>query len=275
MKKYSLGVIGCGNMAQSILRALTDDTVIYLLRANGYKLSVSVSDTDTKKLDCVRSPKIKTFTDNSELVSQADVVIFAVKPQVAEAAVDGIDFGNKIVMSIMAGVTLKRLKTLVGGSERLKLVRIMPNLNARVGCSVNAYCQFGLDDGEEDFVINILGAFGQYYKVSECMMNSITALTGSGPAFAFMFIDAFIKKGIACGFDAATAKQLALDTLSGSIENVRGFEGDISDLIDSVCSKGGTTVEGVNRLRESNFADIVSAAIDASEQRSKELEKSL
>ncbi len=274
MKRYSLGVIGCGNMAKAILRALNSETVIYLMKQNGIRISLSVSDTDAEKFIDLNCREITTYTDNALLVEASDIVLLAVKPQAAQAALNGIDFSGKLVMSIMAGVTLKRLKSLMT-TPADRLVRIMPNLNARYGCSVNAYCGEGLNDSDEEVVLNILGAFGRAYKVDECFMNSITGISGSGPAFAFMFIDAFIQKAISCGFKADVSKELVLDTIYGCLENVRNYEGNIGELIDSVCSKGGTTIEGVNHLKANNFEDLVKQAITKSEKRSEELEKDI
>ncbi len=274
MKRYSLGIIGCGNMAKAILRALVSETVVYLMKQNGIRISLSVSDTDNEKFDDIDCRRITTYTDNSELVAASDIVLLAVKPQAAQTALDGIDFGDKIVMSIMAGVNLKRLKSMISGAVN-KFVRVMPNLNARYGCSVNAYCCDGLSEEEEEVVLNILGAFGRAYKVDECFMNSVTGISGSGPAFCFMFIDAFIQKAVSCGFGREVSKELVLDTLYGCLENVRNYDGDISELVDSVCSKGGTTIEGVNYLKKADFENAVKQAITKSEKRSEELEKNI
>lgn len=275
MKKCSFGIIGCGNMAQAIIRALTMDMTKHFMRTDGLKLSLAVSDTDIEKLDEVKSSDVATFTDNRELISKSDFILIAVKPQVACEAMRDIDFtADKVVMSIMAGVTLEKLRKLTGGATG-KLVRIMPNLNAKVGYSVNAFCHEGLSADEEFIVTKILGSFGEYYRVREDMMNAVTGICGSGPAFAFMFIDAFIKKGIECGFSEEAAKALALDTVLGCVENVRNYEGDIASLVGSVCSKGGTTIEGVNHLKECGFEESVKEAIDCAIRRSEEMEKSL
>lgn len=274
MKKYNLGIIGCGNMSQAILKALSSDAVSYLLKRNGIRLCVRVSDRDTNKLDAIRGKNIETLSDNADLVSLSDYVLLAIKPQIAQDALKGLDFSNKVVMSIMAGVNLARLKDLTGGATE-KLVRIMPNLNAKTGQSVNAYCCKGIDEDEEEIVINILGSFGKYYKVNENKMNSITGISGSGPAFVFMFINAFIEKAISCGFNPETAKDMVLQTIQGCVETVRFESGNLSKLVESVCSKGGTTIEGVNFLREVNFEASVREAISRAEKRSEELESSL
>lgn len=274
MKKYNLGIIGCGNMSSAIIRAITGDAVSYLLKQNGIKFDVFVSDADKAKLDAIRTAKIATFADNAELVAVSNIIILAVKPQAAAEALKGIDFSGKIVISIMAGTNLKALKALLGGSTD-KIVRVMPNLNAKVCQSVNAYCCSGLNEEEEETVVNILGSFGQYFKVHESKMNAITGISGSGPAFVFMFINSFIEKAVDYGFDRQTAKEIALQTICGCAETIRYNEGSISDLVASVCSKGGTTIEGVKYLREKDFENTVKEAIMKSEKRSEELESGL
>ncbi len=274
MKKCVLGIIGCGNMAKAILRSLSSDVFKHAMRANGIKFSVAVSDCDVNKLDEVREYVSETFTDNAELVSCSDYIISAVKPQTAESVLKDLDFENKVFISIMAGITIRRLKSFTGNTTD-KIVRVMPNLNAKVGYSVNCYCVDGLSDEEEKNVEYILGSFGEYYKIRESMMNSVTGLCGSGPAFVFMFADAFVKKGIECGFSADAARELAFATILGSMENIRAFDGEISSLAESVCSKAGTTIEGVNYLKEMNFEDTVKEAIDRAVKRSEALEKSI
>ena len=271
MKKFNLGIIGCGNMASAIIRALTADTTKHFMRTNGIRLFVSVSDPDMEKLDAVRSSDVKTYTDNRELVNSSDIVLLAVKPQIAENVMNGLEFGGKIVMSIMAGVTLSRLKEYTHGACE-KLVRVMPNLNAKIGYSVNAYCYEGLTDDEHELIVAVLSRFGEYYKVREDMMSAVTGISGSGPAFVFMFIDAFIKKGIECGFTPEAAKELVLATMLGCVENVRAYDSDLATLVDSVCSKGGTTIEGVDHLKSCAFEDTVKEAIDRAIKRSVELE---
>lgn len=274
MKKCVLGIIGCGNMSKAIIRSVTSDAFKQAMRTNGIKFSVAVSDCEISKLDEIREYASDTFTDNSDLVACSDYIISAVKPQAAESALKGLNFESKVAMSVMAGITLERFKDFIGNTTE-KVVRIMPNLNAKIGYSVNCYCHEGLEDEEERTVEYILSAFGEYYKIRESMMNSVTGLCGSGPAFVFMFADAFVKKGVECGFSIEAARELAFATILGSVENVRAFDGHITDLVASVCSKAGTTIEGVEYLKTSKFEDIVKEAIDRAIKRSEVLERSL
>lgn len=266
MKKYQLGFIGCGNMAQAIIRSLLSPVAKDAFKGGGIRLTVAASDLDAEKVAAVDAVY---YADKQDLCRESDILFLAVKPQAAEAALAGLDFMGKPVFSIMAGVNIAQLKALTGSN---KVVRIMPNLNARIANSYNAYCAEGLSDDEAALIPYILGAFGEYACVEEKQMNAITGVTGSGPAFVFMFIQAFCTAAERQGFDAATAKRMALATVIGSAYNIEASEDAINDMVDAVCSKGGTTIQGVDYLRNAQFEDTVVEAIERAIRRAAEME---
>lgn len=270
MKKYKIGFIGCGNMAQAIIKSLTSDTVVSILKDNGLRFEIRAADTAGVKLDAFPSGTVAACASNGELVEGSDIVFLSIKPQTAAEALQGLSLKEKIVISIMAGVNLGRLSALTGAR---RLVRVMPNLNARIGSSFNAYCPQGLDGEEEDVVVNILSAFGETARVREDQMNAITGITGSGPAYVFLFIKAFMDTAIKAGFDRAAAKKMALAAVVGSAYNVESCDYDPGDMVDAVCSKGGTTIEGVSFLKEKAFTETVEEAIERAIRRSEEMEK--
>lgn len=262
MKKYTLAVLGCGNMAQAIIRAVSRNAAL------DPPPRIIVSDIDPQKLDETEPSVIKT-TDNAFAVREADYVLLAVKPQVAEDLLRPLDLTNKVVLSIMAGTSIDTLQRLTGSR---KIVRIMPNLNARIALSYNAYDSRGLSPKEQADVLGILASFGEAANIDESMLDAVTGLTGSSPAFVFMLIKAFAEKGVALGFPPDTARQMALSAVIGSAELVKSQpKADISKLIDSVCSKGGTTIEGVRYLQSKDFEPTVQTAIEKAVIRAKEL----
>ncbi|MCI8412717.1 MAG: pyrroline-5-carboxylate reductase [Clostridia bacterium] len=269
MKKYTLSVIGCGNMAQAILRALYGEKAQADLRKRDIGLEITVSDPDSRKLDMLPFPARKTI-DNSEAVNNADYVLLSVKPQIAPEALKELQLRNKTILSIMAGVTVQTLCKWTGSE---KIVRIMPNLNARVCLSYNAYTCTGLSAEQEEFVRILLRSFGVAARISENRFDAITGLTGSAPAFVFMFIQALIDEGIAQGFDTATAREMALSVIMGSTETARISAANLGELIESVCSKGGTTIEGVKHLHATEFEENIRTAVKKSIERAKELGK--
>lgn len=271
MKKYNVGFIGYGNMARAIVAALKNPVSAKLLKDSGYKLNIAVSDYDSEKLKDVPEG-VKATSDNKELVKACDLIVLAVKPQNATQAVMGLDFTGKTVMSIMASVTLKALSELTNGKTN-KLVRVMPNLNARVASAYSAFCAEGLDRQEYGLIKAILSTFGEEEEIKEEQMNAATGLSGSGPAFVFKFINALAEGGVENGLDKAVAMKMALATVIGSAYLVESGAGgtDISELVKSVCSKGGTTIEGVNHLDANNFEKTVAEAVTKAVKRAEEM----
>lgn len=273
MKKYTIGFIGFGNMAQAITSALVSDVSGALLKDAGIKMDVVVSDPDTAKLN-MASERIVAVNDNCKLVSASDVIFIAVKPQVAREALKGLDFTNKLVVSIMASISLKLLAELTGGTAN-KLVRVMPNLNANVGAAFSTYCSRGLSIDEKLLVKALLSTFGEAQELDEELMNTSTGICGSGPAFVFKFINAFYDNGVKNGLSKSVAFKMALSTVIGSAYLVesKGEDVDIDHLVASVCSKGGTTIEGVNFLNANDFETVVETAIDKAIARAGEMSR--
>lgn len=278
MKKYKIGFIGYGNMAQSIVKSLANKDVIKslppLIRC---KFDLCVSDPDDAKLMC--APKgVTTTKSNNELVAKSDYVVIAVKPQSAEKALSGLDFTGKVVLSIMAGTSVKKLEKLTKSN---KIVRVMPNLNARIGQAASAYCTSGVSAEEERVALAILLSFGSASRVEEDQMDAFTGLCGSGPAFVFKFISAYVQNAIENGFSRSDAVEMAISTIAGSVNlishTLSKADDDplliIKELVTAVCSKGGTTIEGVNYLDENEFEGIVVGAIAKATARAKEMTK--
>ena len=267
--KIRLTVIGCGNMARAIIDGLTSPASKAVLKANGDVFDITVTDLHEKKLVPMRE-KCRVSIDNAAAVKDSDYVLIAVKPQQFESAVCNLSLAGKVVISIMAGVTLEKLRTVTGAG---KLVRVMPNLNARVSESMSAYCSVGLSGEEERVVLEILGSFGRFMRIDESKMDAFTGIAGSGPAFIFMAIKAFYDEAISRGFSPELAKELTVQTFVGSALTAERHDGDFDSLVDSVCSPGGTTIEGVNYLNDNRYIDTIRAAIDRAVKRSEEMSK--
>ncbi len=256
MKKIKLGFIGYGNMAKAIVKAVERDIID--------KFEICIYD----PLYCETNDKILVAKSNQQLVSFADFVVLAIKPQVANEVLRDVRFNDNTIISIMAGVTIDRLIKLTGAN---KIVRVMPNLNARVGKSFNAYATYGIDEKLESEVVALLSSFGTPCKVTEDKLNAITGLTGSSPAFVFMFIKAIYDVALTQGFSEETARTMAISTVLGSAETVKSCDVPLDELIKSVCSKGGTTIEGVNHLINQGFEELISQAVNKAIKRAEEL----
>ncbi|MDR2201901.1 MAG: pyrroline-5-carboxylate reductase [Clostridiales bacterium] len=269
MKKsnYNIGFIGGGNMAGAIVGALGKK-----------KTRLTVSDPDADKLKAFGNGCV-TAADNAVAVANSDVIFLCVKPQAAGAALQGLDFSGKTVVSIMAGVTIDKLAALTGAQ---KIVRVMPNLNANLNLSFNAYCARGLTDEELASVAELLTEFGTAARVDEQKMDAVTGISGSGPAFVFKFFEGFLRECERNNFALDSALDMCLSVISGSAANIsskigkacpdyKTAFGTIESAVNSVCSKGGTTIEGVKFLDENNFTATVSGAVKRAVDRAKEL----
>lgn len=270
-KRLNVGFIGFGNMAGAIAAALNSPVSRAAVKAAGYKLFLAAYDPDEEKVKAAPDGTLAVpFAKN--LVEICDAVFVAVKPQAAKTALDGLDFSGKTLISIMAGVSLKTLLSLTNGTAT-KAVRVMPNMNARVGASYTVYCARNLSGDEERLIEVLLGTFGEVRCIEEQLMSASTGLCGSGPAFVFSFIDALIEAGKESGLDAMTAREAALQTVIGSAYYFESENRPAKTLIEAVCSKGGTTIEGIKHLDESDFTGIVKGAVSRSAKRAKELEE--
>ncbi len=273
MKNCNLGIIGCGNMAQAVIESIAAGGLKEYENVCGVKVNVYVSDPDKEKVNAAakKFPEIHISSDNTELVKTCDYILLAIKPQVYKDALKGIVPNDKVIISIMAGVPIEKLKENLGVK---KAVRVMPNLNAKILKSYNAYCAEGLDEREKEFVFALLSSFGVAVKVPESRINAVTGLTGSGPAFVFMFFKAFVEAAEKFGFSRAEALQAAESVISSSAHNLASDPSvDIDKMIESVCSKGGTTIEGVNYLKQKDFVSVTKEAVERAVKRAEELGK--
>ena len=275
MKKYSVGFIGYGNMAQAITSALANPVCARMLKDFGYKIKIAVADPDEEKLKTAPLSFGRT-TNNSALVEACDVIFIAVKPQVAKSVLENLDFTNKIVFSIMASVPIRAIDEITSGKAKA-IVRVMPNLNAKIGSAYTTFCVNKNDDEIIRLAVALLSSFGDVKQLKESQMNVSTGLSGSGPAFVFKFINAYYNNAIKNGINKKTALEMALGTIIGSAITVQqqaeSGDVDIENLVKSVCSKGGTTIQGVNFLDDNNFEDVVSGAIDKAIARAEEMSK--
>jgi len=208
-------------------------------------------------------------TDAAKLASGADVTVLAVKPQMLEKALAG--FGNtlenKLVVSIAAGVPVKRLRELTGAA---RIIRVMPNTPALVGEGAAAYACEGTAE-DDAFAAELLGAVGMVTRVDEALLDTVTGLSGSGPAYVFEFIRALADGGVADGLSREAALQLAAQTVLGAAKMVLESGEHPSVLKDRVTSPGGTTSRGLEYLADRAFAGIVTQAVRAATARSREL----
>ncbi len=202
-------------------------------------------------------------TDDLAVAAEADYVVLAVKPDSVSDILPALDLGgDQTLISIAAGVSTDYLAELTDA----EIVRLMPNLNAETRNMAAA-----VTGAVDDTVRALLEEVGEYAEIPESAMDIATAVNGSGPAFVFYLIGAMADAGVDSGLDEDQAETLAAQTFKGAAETVLQSEQSIDELIDAVCSEGGTTIEGMELLWDSDVDDEVAAAVHAAEDRSREM----
>ena len=268
MKTTRLAFIGAGNMARSLIGGLI---------ADGWDATcISVSDPDTAQLAALSSRfQVNTDTNNHTVTENADVVVLAVKPQVIRDV--GLDLADLIqqrqplILSIAAGIRATDLQRWLGGS--CALVRCMPNTPALVQSGATAlWRNEHVGDEQKDLAESILRAVGLALWVdSEDLMDSVTALSGSGPAYFLLVMEALQEAGQAMGLPEETAKLLSLQTAFGAAKMALESSEDAAVLRQRVTSPGGTTEKALAVLENGGLRALFSDALNAARERSREL----
>lgn len=278
----TFGFIGAGNMAGAIVRGAVeagftsgDDAATFLLTSAHESASRLAEELDDEHVDAV--------SDAADLVSRSDVVVLGVKPyvipEIADELAKPLAEAEPLVISLAAGVTLERLESLLPDGARV--VRVMPNMAAAVGESMTALAA-GTEASEEDLATarELMDSVGRTAVIAEKDFSAFIGLAGSSPAFVFAFIDALSRAGVLGGIPKAQAVEMVAQAVVGSaltvqVEAAKRADGKSgktpADLVDAVCSPGGTTVAGVVAMERAGFSTAVIDAFNATVARDREL----
>lgn len=259
-----LGIIGCGNLGESFLRGLVKTGTKDFER-------IIVSDPDREKLEELEDLDVETTLDNEETAKKSEVILIAVKPKFVAEILEELELtGEKLLVSLAAGVSTEHLEE----HTEARTIRVMPNICAGIGGMASAYT-LGEKATEEDgeLVGDILNRLGLSIKVEEELMDAVTGLSGSGPAYVFMVIDAMKQAGVELGIPEDKALKLAAQTVKGSGKLVLESDESLEELVDMVCSPKGTTIEGVKELENSEVQEALKKAVRAAAERSEELSR--
>ncbi|MDO5522165.1 MAG: pyrroline-5-carboxylate reductase, partial [bacterium] len=247
-----LGFIGCGNMAMAMLHGIIGNGI--------YKPEeIIVSNRAESSLEKAKSMGLVTTTDNKRIVQEAEIVVLAVKPQVIPEVAEEIKdlvTENQLFISIIAGKTMEWFAEHLRSD--IKLVRTMPNTPALIGEAMTGVCVNEYVSKEElAQAMTIIKAFGKAEIVSEKLMDVVVSVSGSAPAYVFMFIEAMADAAVADGMPRAQAYQFAAQAVMGSAKLMMETGKHPGELKDMVCSPGGTTIEAVRVLEEKGFRSAV------------------
>jgi len=262
---FVIGCIGAGAMGSALLKRLA---------AQGGADDLIAFDIDEGKADALASSMgIRAAQSAQECASGSDVVIVAVKPGTVPsvcAAIKDVLARNKVIVSIAAGVTLRELESILGREKAI--VRAMPNTPALVGEGMTVLSpNTSTEDASISRVEGIFSSLGRVMILPETLMDAVTGLSGSGPAFVFTFISALADAGVKLGIPRDKALVLAAQTVFGAAKYALESGEDPALLRGRVASPGGTTIEGIHVLERSGFAGIVMDAVEQAALKSKKL----
>ena len=262
-----IAIIGCGNMGEALVAGLLADGA-------ATPAGLWVTDVVADRLAALKQRYgIRTGGDNGEAASWADVVILAVKPQVMDRVLDELKdrlSERTLVISIAAGIPLARIAARLGGTR--KLVRVMPNTPCLIRAGASAVAVAPSVSAEERAqAIRLFESVGTVVVVEERLMDAVTGLSGSGPAYVFQIIEALADGGVKMGLPRDTALTLAAQTVLGAARQLIETGEHPARLKDKVASPGGTTIAGLHALEAGGVRSALIAAVEAATKRSEEL----
>ena len=255
-----IGFIGSGNMAQAIIGGMIDSNLVS--KDNIYATAVS-----DKTINLVKEKYgVNTSKDNKDVANKTDIIFLAVKPNVYKTVIDEIKDvvdENKLIVTIAAGQTIENIEDMFG--RELRIIRTMPNTPALVGEGMGLITANKKATNEDvENVVKIFNSFGKSEIVEEALIDTAGSLSGCGPAYTYMYIEALADAAVESGVKRDLAYKLAAQMVLGSAKMVLESGEHPGALKDNVCSPGGTTIKGVNVLEKAGFRGVVIDALLAS-----------
>lgn len=261
-------IVGGGNMGLTFAQSFLRSHVVQ-------KADLMILEKSLDKAEYIRTQGYDhVYSQPRECIEMADLIILAVKPQDCDslfAAFDEADIASdKVVLSIMAGVTMSSLKTAL---KTKNVVRAMPNLPSQVGSGMTVFTATpSISRSDLFFIQNLINTTGKsIYVDQEHMIDAATALSGSGPAYVFNFLKIMTEKGQGLGFSESEAELLALQTFKGAIDVFTKFNFSFDEWIQKVASRGGTTEAALNAFTDLDLNHVFKSGIDAAHNRAIEL----
>ncbi|MBN1479955.1 pyrroline-5-carboxylate reductase [candidate division KSB1 bacterium] len=262
-----IAFIGSGNMGEALLGGLLKAELTN-------PENIIATDIRQYRLDEISAKwKVTTTMDNHQAVQFADIIVLCVKPQALSSVLEEIKADireDQLIISIIAGITTRTISRFIGVNN--PVVRVMPNIPAVVDEAATGVClgEFA-QDVHKEIAMKILGAVGEVEAVPEELMDVVTGLSGSGPAYIYMIIEALTDGGVMMGLPRNIATRLATQTVLGSAKLVRETNVHPAVLKDQVTTPGGTTIQAIKELEESGLRPMLIRAVETATIRSREL----
>lgn len=259
----TIGFIGAGNMATALARGMAS-------RNPELKFLVSDPSEESLKRFCEQIPGATNVAANSAVVESSDMTFLAVKPQQLPSVFpDGPPADRTVLVSVLAGVRIARLEQATGQS---KVIRVMPNTPCLIGKGAIGFCaNRNIAPEEEACAIELLEATGIVRRVEEPLLDVVTAVSGSGPAYIFFMIEAMVAAGIRLGLEPETAHDLVVQTVVGAGLMAQSTDQSPAELRRAVTSPGGTTAAALSVMQTEKFTELIEKAIGAAADRAREL----
>ncbi len=258
-----LAIIGTGNMGQAILKGI-------IRQQTAKPADIKIFDTDFAKTAALAAELgVSAAVNAAETIKNADVVILATKPAVCETALvplRSVFTKNQILVSIAAGLTLARLRHIAGPEP--VLARVMPNMPALAGCGVSALALEQPDVKVEQLLLNLFTVIGDVHLVDESLFDAVTALSGSGPAYMMLILEALADGAVEAGLQRELAIKMAAQTMAGSARLLLETSSHPGQIKDQVCSPGGTSIAGISALEARGARAALMAAVRAAAKKS-------
>ena len=273
LSNKKIGFVGGGNMAEAIVKGLLSSSLVA-------SKDICISDLISDRLEYLsKEYKVKTIGDNRELVKKSDILVLAIKPQAVKKVLESFSDlvnSNKTIISVAAGISIKLIEGILNaeGKKKISVIRTMPNTPALVQEGATAICG-SKNSSKLDIKIahHIFKAIGQTVDIEEIHIDAVTGLSGSGPAYIFMIIEALSDAGVKVGLSREVSNTLTIQTILGSAKLARDGGKHPGELKDMVTSPGGTTISGLHMLEEGGIRNALMNAVEMATQRSKELGK--
>ncbi len=262
----SLSILGAGNMGQALLGGLLDSRALEPTK-------VAIHNRRPERTEAIANRfGVRAARSNVDCVNGADIVLLGVKPQIMLQVLDDVrgHLEDPLVLSIAAGITTKQIEDGLG--HRARVVRAMPNTPALIKQGATAIAA-GTHATEDDLLVAeaILGPTGHVARVDESLLDAVTGLSGSGPAYVFLIIEAFADAGVKVGLSREIALGLAVQTIQGAARMLQETKMHPGQLKDMVTSPGGTAIAGLHTLEEGGMRTTIMNAVEAATRRAKEL----
>ncbi|MFH1878758.1 MAG: pyrroline-5-carboxylate reductase [Candidatus Omnitrophota bacterium] len=265
MGSLTLGIIGCGNMGSAIVKGLIKKSILP-------SASILLYDKEIDKMRGLAAETGCLSADISGIISKTDIILLAVKPQnfdeICGVLAEGSAIEKRTIISVMAGIRIAAINRKLG--DKIPVARAMPNMAAFVGESITgvSYNDFVSRRGS---IESIFSSIGKVIVVEEKLMDGVTAVSGSGPAYFFYLAECMIDAAEKAGFGQDTARELVLQTMYGASLLMRSSDCSPGELIKKVASRGGTTEAALSVMDNNGMKKIILDAIDMAKKRSEEL----